>query len=74
MKVTEPAKQSDSDGDDIPFSELKEKVLSERQGSESDEDDIPFSQIQTRLARPSPHKGKGIKLMNERGRRNGKVW
>ncbi len=45
MKVKKTARNSDSDGDDIPFSEFKEKVVSERQGSDNDEDDIPFSQI-----------------------------
>ncbi len=66
MKVKKTARNSDSDGDEIPFSELKEKVVSERQGSDNDEDDIPFSQIQTRVARPLIGKGLGIKLMNER--------
>jgi hypothetical protein len=47
---------SDSDGDNIPFSELKEKVRAERLGSDCEEDNIPFSQGQT----------KGIQLLNER--------
>jgi hypothetical protein len=66
LKVTDTARKSDSDGDKRPFSELKEKVLSERQCSDSDEDDIPFSQMQTIVAKPLIGKGKGIKLMNER--------
>lgn len=66
LKEPERTRQSESDEDDIPFSELKEKAVSERQGSDSDGDDIPFSQIQTRLDRPLRGKGKGIKLVNER--------
>ena len=66
LKEPDKARQSDSDEDDIPFSELKEKVVSERQGSDSNEDDIPFSQIQTRLKSPLQGKGKGIKRGNER--------
>ena len=66
LKEPERTRQSESDEDDIPFSELKEKVVSERQGSDSDGDDIPFSQIQTRLDRPLRGKGKGIKLVSER--------
>jgi hypothetical protein len=50
----ETARQSDSDEDTIPFSELKEKVRSERQGSDSDKD------------RPRQDKVKMIKLMSER--------
>jgi hypothetical protein len=66
LKEPEKTRQSESDEDDIPFSVLKEKVVSERQGSDSDGDDIPFSQKQTRLERPVRGKGKGIKLLNER--------
>jgi hypothetical protein len=66
LKEPKRARQSDSDEDDIPFSELKEKVVSERQGSDSDKDNIPFSQIQTRLKSPLKDKGKGIKRVNDR--------
>ena len=48
LKEPERTRQSESDEDDIPFSELKEKVVSERQGSDSEGDDISFSQMQTR--------------------------
>ena len=66
LKEPERTRQSESDEDDIPFSELKEKVVSERQGSDSEGDDIPFSEMQTRLVRPLRGKGKGLKLVNER--------
>ena len=56
LKAKETVLDSDSDGDNIPFSELKEKVRAERLGSDCEEDNIPFSQGQT----------KGIKLLNER--------
>ncbi len=56
LKAKETVLDSDSDGDNIPFSELKEKVRAERSGSDCEEDNIPFSQGQT----------KGIKLLNER--------
>ena len=48
LKEKETAKQSESDDDDIPFSEIREKVTAETQGSDSEEDNIPFSQIQTK--------------------------
>ncbi len=68
MKETETARQSENDEDDIPFSKLKEKVRSERQGSDSDEDSIPFSQIlvQTRIAKPLQDKVQVIKTMSVR--------
>ena len=48
LKEKETVKQSDSDDDDIPFSEMREKVRAETQGSDSEEDNIPFSQMQTK--------------------------
>jgi hypothetical protein len=48
LNEKETAKQSESDDDDIPFSEIREKVRAETQGSDSQEDNIPFSQIQTK--------------------------
>ena len=56
LKAKETVLDSDSDGDNIPFSELKEKVRAERLGSDCEEDNIPFSQGQT----------KGLQLLNER--------
>jgi hypothetical protein len=75
LKEKETARQSESDEDDIPFSELKEQVRAERQSSDSEEDNIPFSQIQTKTTiradntrkdRPLQEKVKMIKLMSER--------
>ena len=54
LKEKEIARQSESDEDDVPFSELKEKVRAERQGSDSEKD------------RPRQEKVKMIKLMSER--------
>jgi hypothetical protein len=51
LKEKEIARQSDSDEDAIPFSELKEKVRAEGQGSDSEEDNIPFSQLQTKTTK-----------------------
>jgi hypothetical protein len=45
LKETERTRQSESDDDGPDWSELKEKVVSERQGSDSEGDDIPFSQM-----------------------------
>ena len=66
LKAKQTVLDSDSDGDNIPFSELKEKVRAERLGSDCEEDNIPFSQGQTKDATPLKGKCKGIKLMSER--------
>jgi hypothetical protein len=66
LKEKETARESESGGDNIPFSELKEKVRAEREGSDSEEDNIPFSQRQTKVATPLKEKCKGIKSMSER--------
>jgi hypothetical protein len=51
LKEKETARQSESDEDDIPFSELKEKVRAERQDSDIEEDNIPFSQLETKTTK-----------------------
>ena len=75
LKEKDTAKQSESDDDDIPFSEIREKVRAETQGSDSEEDNIPFSQIQTKTTicsgntrqdRTAPEKDKMIRLLSER--------
>ena len=75
LKEKETARQSESDEDDIPFSEMREKVRAERQGSDSEEDNIPFSQIQTKTTicsgntrkdRPSPGRVNTIRLLSDR--------
>ena len=48
LKEPERTRQSESDENGTDWSELKEKVVSERQGSDSEGDDIPFSQMTTR--------------------------
>ncbi len=53
-KQKEQARQSESDEDDIPFSELKEKVIAERQGSVIEKE------------RPSQVKDKMFRLLSER--------
>jgi hypothetical protein len=53
-KEKEQARQSESDEDDIPFSELKEKVIAERQGSVIQKE------------RPSQVKDKMFRLLSER--------
>ncbi len=67
LKDKQTARDSDSDGDNIPFSELKEKVREERIGSDCEEDNIPFSHGKTKDATPSKGECKGILLLNERG-------
>ena len=75
LKEKEKATQSESDEDDIPFSEIREKVRAETKGSDSEEDNIPFSQIKTktkissgntRKDRPSPGSANTIRLLSER--------
>ena len=53
-KQKEQARQSESDEDDIPFSELNEKVIAERQGNVIEKD------------RPSQVQDKMIRLLTER--------
>jgi hypothetical protein len=43
LKSKETARESDSDGDSIPFSELKEKVRAERQGVDCEE--VPITTL-----------------------------
>jgi hypothetical protein len=75
LKEKEIATQSERDGDDIPFSEIKEKVRAETKGSDSEEDNIPFSQIKTKTTissgntrkdRPSPGSAHTIRFLSER--------
>jgi hypothetical protein len=75
LKDKETAKQDESDDDDIPFSEIIEKVRAETKGSDSEEDNIPFSQIKTKTTissdnrrkdRPSPGRVNTIRLLSER--------
>jgi hypothetical protein len=48
LKDKEPAKQNESDEDDIPFSEIREKVRAETKVSDNEED-IPFSEIREKV-------------------------
>ena len=74
LKDKETAKQSDSDEDDIPFSQIREKVRAETKGSDSKEDDIPFSPIKTKTTKStgntrkdrSPGRVNTIRLLSER--------
>ena len=75
LKDKETAKESESDGDDIPFSEIRQKVRAETKGSDSEEDNIPFSQIQTKTTissgitrqnKTAPEKDMTIRLLSER--------
>ena len=68
LKEKETARQSESDEDDIPFSELKEKLRAERQGSDSEEDNIPFSQLQTKTTkRTGITREPKIRMLSETG-------
>jgi hypothetical protein len=66
LKGKDKARDSDSDGDNMPFSELREKVREERQGVDCEEDNIRLSERETKDATPSKGKYKGIKLLSER--------
>ena len=66
MKEKDTARDSDSDGDNIPFSEMREKVRAETLGSDCEEDNIPLSQGKTKDATPLKGKYTGILLLNER--------
>jgi hypothetical protein len=66
LKGKDTTRDSDSDGDNIPFSELREKVRAETLGIDCEEDSNPLSQGQTKDATPLKCKSTGILLLNER--------
>jgi hypothetical protein len=76
LKGKETARESDSDEDNIPFSELNEKVRAERQGVDCEEGYIPCSQGQTKDATPSKSRNTRMLKVNMVGKKVSKslLW